>query len=62
MIQRFVFKYIDLNEMEAKVGAAEYRYIGEFFSDARLLLHNTFFCYGGECVMGDMEVVVPVNP
>ena len=47
MIQRFVFKYIDLNEMEAKVGASEYRYLGEFFNDARLLLHNTFICYGG---------------
>ena len=57
MIQRFVFKYIDLNEMEAKIGASEYRYLGEFFNDARLLLHNTFICYGGgSMVMGSRRM------
>ncbi|KAK2168186.1 hypothetical protein NP493_1242g00007 [Ridgeia piscesae] len=58
MIQRFVFKYIDLNEMEAKVGASEYCYLGEFFNDARLLLHNTFICYGDAGAMADLAKIM----
>ena len=50
LVARFAFRVVDLNTMEARTAAADYEFTQQFYVDARNLLHNTFVCYGGECL------------
>ena len=47
MVERLMFKYLDLNCMEGKTKDRKYKYLEQFYSDCRTLLHNVFICYGG---------------
>ena len=48
-LDRFVYLYMDLNTMEDKSTNRKYKYLEQFYADARTILHNIFICYGGAC-------------
>jgi len=33
--------------MESKTKARKYKYLEQFYADARTILHNIFVCFGG---------------
>jgi len=46
-LERFVYHYVDFETMEAKTSARKYKYLEQFYADARTILHNIFVCFGG---------------
>lgn len=46
--ERFVYHYVDFATMEAKTDARKYKYLEQFYADARTILHNVFVCFGGK--------------
>ena len=47
-MERFVYHYVDFSTMEAKTVSRKYKYLEQFYADARTILHNVFVCFGGE--------------
>lgn len=43
---RFVYHYVDLNTMEDRAVKRRYKYLEQFYADARTILHDIFICYG----------------
>ena len=56
-LERFVYHYVDFETMEAKTTARKYKYLEQFYADARTILHNIFVCFGGRII----AVVVNVD-
>ena len=49
-LERFVYHYVDFETMEAKTTARKYKYLEQFYADARTILHNIFVCFGGRII------------
>lgn len=47
-MERFVYHYVDLSTMESKTESRKYKYLEQFYADARTILHNIFVCFGGK--------------
>ncbi|KAJ8314082.1 hypothetical protein KUTeg_008643 [Tegillarca granosa] len=52
----FVFKPMDLNQIEHKVESNKYRSLEEFVADTQLIFHNVFLIYGDDVKGGMTEL------
>ena len=43
-----MYRYMDLNRMEAKCDDRKYKYLDQFYTDCRTILHNVYISYGGQ--------------
>jgi len=50
-LERFVYHYVDFETMEGKTTGRKYKYLEQFYADARTILHNIFVCFGGIIVI-----------
>ena len=46
-MDRFVYHYVDFALMQTKTEGRKYKYLEQFYADARTILHNIFVCFGG---------------
>ncbi|ELU10691.1 hypothetical protein CAPTEDRAFT_169629 [Capitella teleta] len=57
-VDRLVHRYMDLNLMEGKAHERKYKYLEQFYSDCRTILHNTFICFGDTGLMAELAKIM----